>query len=401
MIGTATAPKVAPPRHPAWGIAAGASAFAAVAVPLLALRIHPHQLPIDLGVYREAGRYALHHRDPYSAGFGADLPAPLPFTYPPFAALVLIPLALVPTTSLVVGWTLLNLALLVGIAVVAVRPALVRRGLAHPAWFGLAAGGLAWTVPVAQTIAYGQVNLLLMAACLLDCTWTGRRRGVLVGLATALKLTPGLFIVYFAATRQWAAAVRAAAIAAACALVGAVVYPGASREFWLHLVFETRRPGSPSYYGGQSLLALLGRLHLTVVWLPLALAIAALGLWRAAMAHEAGSEVAAVALVGLTAVVVSPVSWQHHGVWIVLAAGVLAGWATTLPKALAAAAAVGVFLLPLDYWGQRLLTAGAPDAWFTMLLRNAFALAFIALVVALPVPRRRVTAGTGAAAPWR
>jgi alpha-1,2-mannosyltransferase len=167
-----------------------------------------------------------------------------------------------------------------------------------------------------------------------------------------------------------------------------VVYPTPSREYWLHLVFDTRRPGSPAFYGNQSLFAVLHRLNITWIWLPLAVILGMAGLLRARRAHEAGSEIAAVALVGLTAVVVSPISWQHHGVWIVLAAAVLIAWATTVPRVLIAAGAIGVFLLPLDYWGQRLFTLGATTPWFTMLLRNAYAIAFIGLLLLLPLPRR-------------
>jgi alpha-1,2-mannosyltransferase len=252
-----------------------------------------------------------------------------------------------------------------------------------------AAGVLIWSVPVAQTISYGQINLVLVAACLLDCGVTprasGRWRGVLVGIATAIKLTPGIFIVYFALTRQRAAAVRAAVTAAACAALAFVVAPGPSREFWLHLVFDAKRPGSPAYYGNQSLLGALERLHAVWLWVPLGLVLGCAGLWRATRAHRAGDEVTAVALVGLTALVVSPISWQHHAVWIVPAAGALIAWATTRRRAAIAIVAVGVFLFPLDYWGQRLFSLGA-SPWITEVLRNTYAFAFIALLVLLPLP---------------
>jgi alpha-1,2-mannosyltransferase len=252
-----------------------------------------------------------------------------------------------------------------------------------------AAGVLVWSVPVAQTISYGQINLVLVAACLLDCGVTprasGRWRGVLVGVATAIKLTPGIFIVYFALTRQWAAAVRAAVTAAACAALAFAIAPGPSREFWLHLVFDANRPGSPAYYGNQSLLGALERLHAVWLWVPLGLVLGCVGLWRATRAHRAGAEVTAVALVGLTALVVSPISWQHHAVWIVAAAAALIAWATTPKRAAIAFLALAVFLFPLDYWGQRIYSLGG-SPWITEVLRNAFAFAFIALLLLLPLP---------------
>ena len=164
-----------------------------------------------------------------------------------------------------------------------------------------------------------------------------------------------------------------------------VVAPGPSREFWLHLVFDDRRPGSPAYYGNQSLLGALERLHLAWLWVPLGLALGCVGLWRATRAHRAGAEVTAVALVGLTAVVVSPISWQHHAVWIVPAAAALIAWATTPKRAAVAILAVAVFLFPLDFWGQRLSSLGGSPL-IAEVLRNSYALAFIALLLLLPLP---------------
>ena len=378
-----------PARPPSLDLALALAVFAGALVSLLHLRIHPVRFPLDLDVYREAGRYALHGRDPYSPGFGDSLRIKLPFTYPPFAALVFAPLALLPRSALLVGWTALCIGLFAVIVHVAVRPALLARGWSHPVVLAAAAGILVWSVPVAQTISYGQINLVLVAACLLDCGVTprasGRRRGVLVGIATAIKLTPGIFIVYFALTRQRAAAARAAVTAAACAALAFVVAPGPSREFWLHLVFDDRRPGSPAYYGNQSLLGALERLHLAWLWVPLGLALGCVGLWRATRAHRAGAEVTAVALVGLTAVVVSPISWQHHAVWIVPAAAALIAWATTPKRAAVAILAVAVFLFPLDFWGQRLSSLGSSPL-IAEVLRNAYAMAFIALLLLLPLP---------------
>ncbi|HMC04794.1 MAG TPA: glycosyltransferase 87 family protein [Actinomycetota bacterium] len=388
-----------PARPPSLDLALALAVFAGALVSLLHLRIHPVRFPLDLDVYREAGRYALHGRDPYSPGFGDSLRIKLPFTYPPFAALVFAPLALLPRSALLVGWTALCIGLFAVIVHVAVRPALLARGWSHPVVLAAAAAILVWSVPVAQTISYGQINLVLVAACLLDCGVTprasGRRRslsgalrgasGVLVGIATAIKLTPGIFIVYFALTRQWAAAARAAVTAAACAALAFVVAPGPSREFWLHLVFDDRRPGSPAYYGNQSLLGALERLHLAWLWVPLGLALGCVGLWRATRAHRAGAEVTAVALVGLTAVVVSPISWQHHAVWIVPAAAALIAWATTPKRAAVAILAVAVFLFPLDFWGQRLSSLGGSPL-IAEVLRNSYALAFIALLLLLPLP---------------
>jgi alpha-1,2-mannosyltransferase len=364
---------------PATDVLVGLAVFGLAVVPLLFLKFHSGKFPLDLAVYREAGRVVLHGGDPYAADFGRHLRVPLPFTYPPFAALVSVPVGLLGEPVAVVAWTALSLSLLVAMVWM-----VMGRSLRQPVLLGLVAGALAWTVPLNETISFGQVNLVLAMACLLDCTRTGRHRGVLVGVATAIKLTPGLFVAYFALTRQWAAAGRAAVTAAVCALLAAAILPGPSRRYWLHLVFSPSRTGDPGYYTNQSVFGTLARLHLAQwLWVPLALGVGALGMGRAARAHREGQEIAAVALVGLTGVLVSPISWQHHAVWIVLVVGVLAAWATTPRRAVAAVAAVGIFLLPLPWLGSRLVAHGVAPV-LGGLLENSYVLAFLALLILLP-----------------
>jgi alpha-1,2-mannosyltransferase len=364
---------------PATGILAGLAVFGLAVVPLLFLKFHGGKFPLDLAVYREAGRVVLHGGDPYAADFGRHLRVPLPFTYPPFAALVSVPLGVLSEPVAIVAWTTLSLSLLVAMVWL-----VMGRSLRQPILLGLIAGALAWTVPLNETISFGQVNLVLAMACLLDCTRTSRHRGVLVGVATAIKLTPGLFIAYFALTRQWAAAARAAVTASVCALLAAAVLPGPSRRYWFHLVFSPSRTGDPGYYTNQSVFGTLARLHLAQwLWVPLALGVGALGMWRAARAHQEGHEIAAVALVGLTGVLVSPISWQHHAVWIVLVVGVLAAWAITPRRALAAVATLGIFLLPLPWLGSRLMADGFAPV-LGSLLENSYVLAFLALLIVLP-----------------
>src|SRR2546426_12738156 len=112
MIGTEERLSPRPARVPALDLALAVAMFAGALVSLLHLRIHPQRFPLDLDVYREAGRYVLHHRDPYSPGFGDTLRIKLPFTYPPFPALVFVPPVLVPRTALLAGWTALPIGLL-------------------------------------------------------------------------------------------------------------------------------------------------------------------------------------------------------------------------------------------------------------------------------------------------
>ncbi|MCW3043763.1 MAG: putative integral rane protein [Actinobacteria bacterium] len=362
--------------------------FLVLAAPFLYLNFRSGLVPGDFLIYRKASSLALHLGDPYARNFTEHLRVPLPFTYPPFAAIALVPLALAPPHLSLWVWTSFSLALVAALAWWLVRPSLWRAGWGHPALLGVAAALLVWTVPVGQTLHYGQVNLVLACACLVDCTRVTRGRGVLVGIATAVKLTPGLFILYFAATRQWAAAARAGGTAAGCTLLAAALLPRPSQEYWLHLVFDPSRPGNPLSPINESLYgALLRAGGPKEIWPLLVLGAAGLGLWQAACAHKAGAEVAAVALVGLTAVLISPVSWPHHAVWVVPVLGVLAAWATSPVRPGRVATALVVLALLIVPVPQVASALGVPDhiPIVSRAVGESNTLIFLAMLVALPL----------------
>jgi alpha-1,2-mannosyltransferase len=393
-------------RTPAF--VAALALFAVVIAPVVAVKVDMGRLPVDLAVYREAGRAVLHGIDPYAPAFGRRLSPPLPFTYPPFAAVLALPLGLLPARVLVVTWTCSSLLLLLAMVWLVLRPHLdlEQAGLRDGSLLGLAAGVVAWTVPLWNTISYGQVNVFIAFACLADCLAPPKRRGLLVGLVTAVKLTPGLFILYFAVTRQRTAAIRAALTAIACGFVAALLLPSSSREYWLHLFFDTRRVavGRLEFFTNQSLYGMVERLDLPVwTWILLALTAAGVGLWRASRAHRFGNEVAAVALVGLTALLISPISWQHHAVWIVPALAVLAGNATGPRGVALALGALALFVVPLPYLGHGMPHEGIVGA-LAFVLENGYVLGYVALLTWLPVdgnPGALDGSPVGAAAFWR
>jgi alpha-1,2-mannosyltransferase len=294
----------------------------ALAVSLVALvvayRLEPGWFAlVDLAVYRAGGAAALHGTSLYAA----PLVGSLPFTYPPFAAALFAPVALL-------GWgaaELLSVALWLGCLWAVVRMSLdaaLRRRV--PAGLvALVAAGVVWLEPVRGTLGLGQVNLLLVALVLADLTGrTGRLpRGVLIGIAAGIKLTPAIFAVHLLLTGRRRAAGTALASFVATAVAGWVLLPADSARFWTVLWWRPEHIGGVPYVGNQSLNGFFVRvLHGTeparLPWLAAGLLVAALGLAVAAATHRAGRELAAIGLVGLVSVLVSPISWSHHWVWV-------------------------------------------------------------------------------------
>lgn len=353
--------------------------------PLLFFKFRNGFIPGDLDIYRTAGLLALHGKAPYGPHFGQGLRVDLPFTYTPFAAFAVIPLGIQPARMAQITWTAANLVMLGVMVWWLFRPALERWGLDRPAYLALAIAAFAWTIPMSQTIAYGQVNIFLALICLIDCTRLTRSKGVLCGIAAAIKLTPGLFIVYFAVTRQWAAAVRSAATFVVCQALAALVLPSGSSKYWFHLLWQTDRPGNPKKFFNQSINGLLYHLNWShVLWLPLAALVAVAGLWRARTAHARGYEVAAVGLVGLSTVLISPISWQHHAVWILMMFAALAAWATTPRRAVVGAILLVAFIAPVPQIGSLMLN-GHTATPLAYLLENSDIVVFIAMLFVLPL----------------
>lgn len=348
-------------QRPRWfAVVAGVVVFAALVGWLVVdrLTVTPTERLVDLDVYRNAGTSVLRGRDLY--GYLSHPPQRLPFTYPPFAALLAVPLAWLSFAAAGIVWTLGELACTVGLTAVGFGQVLRRAKTWWPLLLGLLAGVLQLTLPFRDEIKFGQVDELLAVLVVVDCLWLRRTKagGVLVGVATAVKLTPAVFIVYLFVRGSRRAAATAAATFAASTLIAAAILPGDSQRYWTDALFHTERLRSNAGTSNQSLRgmwlrALPGHSRaVTVAWLVTAVVAATIGLWRARSLSRRGDEVAAIAVVGLTAVLVSPVSWIHHLVWLPLVAGVLLGEARRWQQWLVSAAIVGFFVVPVPWLGS-------------------------------------------------
>ncbi|WP_426902284.1 glycosyltransferase 87 family protein [Streptomyces sp. BH106] len=291
----------------------------------------------------------------------------LPATYPPFAALLFVPAAVVPLSALKGAFLLGNIALVVVLVRLSCRFAGPRVSWAGVC--GVAALAL-WLEPVFQTVLFGQINLALACLILWDLTRPpgASGKGLALGIATGIKLTPAVFIVYlFLAGRRREAAHAVAGFVGTVA-VGALVLPYASGEFWTRRLYETGRVGKAWIVDNQSLQGLVARvLHDAepgLLWAVPALVVAVAGLYAA---RTAGTPARGVVLAALTALLVSPISWSHHWVWCVpLIAVVWAEGRRRMAWALAALfTARTMWLLPhegdldlhLAWWQQPLASA--------------------------------------------
>jgi len=338
-----TAPRGTGRDGPRWLLPACAVALAAVlAVYVADLATH---LPVmtamrDLVVYREGGLIVRH----VSPAYQGQLASPLydwtgrngvQFTYPPFAAVIFAVASVLPWTVLRWVMTLASLAAL-GLSLWLTFGALGyrdRTAVRLAATLGVSALALA-TEPVQQTLALGQVNLLLMLLVVADLVTVGaaaadgpggRTRwwhGIGIGIAAGVKLTPLIFIPYLLLVRRYRQAATAAVTFAVTVLLGYAVLPRDSDRYWVHgLVFNANRIVFLGTRGNQSLRGVLTRLAGSVTagtapWFAAAALVLVVGLAAAALLYRAGYPVPGMLACALTGLLVSPLSWDHHWVWV-------------------------------------------------------------------------------------
>ncbi|GIH93843.1 membrane protein [Planobispora siamensis] len=449
-------------RRPAWAWPLALLLIMAAAGPLVLhwLGNVDDQRLVDLDVYRTGGEMILSGRPVYD--FATPAPQLLPFTYPPIAALLAAPLAVMSWPVAQWVWTagiFVTLAVTVWYGFRAVLARLDRPGVPgvpdgaetgpggpghasggsdgvkaalgrpgpvwavpRPVWMPLAFAFLTvvctYLMPIRDQVRFGQVDILLVALCLADCA--ARRpvwpRGMLIGLATAVKLTPGVFLIYLLITgfgpgareEQRRTFFMAVFTAALLTLLPFVVIPADAADFWFRALLDPERLGANAATTNQSMRGMLIRLYLpdaltSVIWLVLVAVVGWYGFRHARRALLDGETVTAVALVGLMAVLLSPVAWIHHLAWVVVVLGAIAGDGRD-PVRLRVAAGVWLYyVVPIPWWGVAIRAAEIPvlSPVAGKIVQNAFGLGALGLVwllgVWLPGRRAAFRAGTGPA----
>ncbi|WP_099184141.1 glycosyltransferase 87 family protein [Mycobacterium kansasii] len=403
---------------------------AAGALGYVAWRLFGH-IPyrIDIDIYQMGGQAWLDGRPLYSGDvkFHTPIGLDLPFTYPPLAAVVFSPFAWLKMPAASIAITLLTLVVLI-VSTMVVLTALnvwpTSALLPGPAWVRrlwlamiIVAPASIWLEPLSSNFAFGQINAVLMTLVILDCfpRRTPWPRGLLLGLGIALKLTPAVFLLYFLLRRDGRAALTAVASFAAATVAGFALAWRDSREYWTHTLHHTDRIGSASLNTDQNIAGALARLPIGehesfLLWVALSLVVLVATVWAMRRVLRADEPALAVICVALFGLVVSPVSWSHHWVWMlpaVLVTGVLA-WRrrnTALAVVTAAGGALmrwtPIDLLPkhreatAEWWRQ---LAGMSYVWWALAVIVVAGLTVTARLTTEPSPEPGRTPVSTAAA---
>ena len=406
---------------PSWaaaalGVLAWIAALAAVA-PLVRgyLTSAPDQRLVDLDVYRTGGLSVLRGQPLYA--MLTQPPQLLAFTYPPAAALFAVPLALMPWPAAQLAWVPFVYVPLAVVIWYAFAPLLDRSGRMRPVAFAAVFAACAYLFPVRDEMRFGQVDMVLLGLAVADCA--ARRpwwpRGALVGLATAIKLVPGVFIVYLWLSGRRRAALTAALVALACTLGAWLLLPHDSVTYWTSAVFDSGRLGSNAGTSDQSLRGLLLRAFLParlpgLIWVAMAGAVAVAGfalvrrlardsrepaapggqIGPAAQGGQIspaapGGQISmeAIAVTALVGALVSPVSWIHYYVVVVVAIGAILADGRDPRRVIVAAGTAVYFALTTPWWGQSLLGHRGVPVLAALMVQDSFGIAALALIAVL------------------
>lgn len=351
---------------------------------------------VDLDVYQLGARRWLAGHDLYLPIHPAHS-QPLPFLYPPLAAILFAPFALQPLPLAGVEITALSVLALAAVLWIVLR-SLRPWGTTANRWLLLGALLPVALVfePVRATIGFGQINLLLMALVTADCLVRAPRwpRGVLIGLAAAIKLTPAAFVLLLLLRKDWRATAWAAVSFVVCGGIGALLDWRDSLAYWTKIAYQTNRIDI-AVVNNQSITSVLMRLGLTsplrdAVWLVLVVmfvVIAALAIRRAV---AGGHRALALSLNAVLELLVSPISWSHHWVWSVpltLSLAVLGRRSRAVLPLIAALGALLLFTTAPQWAHPMFLTWG----FFGQLVGNCYVWFGVAVLVGaafLPVRTR-------------
>ncbi|MBN3929217.1 DUF2029 domain-containing protein [Streptomyces verrucosisporus] len=307
---------------------------------------------VDLTVYLASGETVREGASLYDLVIISPLYGEMPYLYPPLTALLFfVPLSFLPAGAAALVWNSASLVALGAVVWLSLGMAGVRDDRTRSALTVVGLVLAACLLPVRIQLIAGQINMFLLLLVLLDFSRrSDRLRGVGIGIAAGLKITPLIFIVYLLVTRRWAAARNALAAFLVTVAIGFLVLPGDAARYWGGLVLHSSRAGGVFDTPNQSLAGAMARVlsseQFASWWL---LVMAVVGLWGIAvalLAFRRGSDLLGFSATAVTGLLVSPVSWEHHWVYVIpllVWLAVRAHRTRSLPVAVATAVLVTVF----------------------------------------------------------
>ncbi|MGO2548847.1 glycosyltransferase family 87 protein [Corynebacterium casei] len=350
-----------------------------------AIQVMSTDFPIDMVIYREGVKAFMAGGEVYSVPMMAGDIA-LPFIYPPFGALVMVPLAGDWFSHAMAGDIMIVLSnLLIGLVVLLLAFALNRqRSNPFVSSDVIATASLIWGIvlifePVRLNNGFAQINIIIMVLVALDLIPRKRLKwlpqGWLIGVAAAIKITPLAMLLYFLVRKEIKPIITAAISAIIATLIAAAVRWDVAWEYFSVKLLSMGTGGDfgvqTAYQSNSSIKGAIERLYTSqegmeaastitnIIWLCLAIITVVLGGWLMVALMKRGLNIEAWMINAFIMLLISPVSWSHHWVWVAIAIPVLLYRAITWRHLNWAA---GILISILSLWA--ILVVTVPPKWY-------------------------------------
>ena len=341
--------------------------------------------PIDMIIYREGVKAFMAGDEVYSVPMMAGDIA-LPFLYPPFGALVMVPLAGDWFSDAMAGDIVIILSnLLIGLIVLLLAFALNKQRVTRFASSDvISVASLIWGIvlifePVRLNNGFAQINIILMALVALDLIPRKRLKwlpqGWLIGVAAAIKITPLAMLLYFLVRKELKPIITAGISAIVATTNAAAVRWDVTWEYFTVNLLSMGSGGEigvqTAYQSNSSIKGFLERLYTsqesmetasmitTIIWFCLAIITVVLGGWLMIALMKRGLNIEAFIINAFIMLLISPVSWSHHWVWLTIAIPVLLYRALTWRNLNWVS---GIMVSILGLWSLLVLTI--PPKWY-------------------------------------
>ena len=341
--------------------------------------------PIDMIIYREGVKAFMAGDEVYSVPMMAGDIA-LPFLYPPFGALVMVPLAGDWFSDAMAGDIVIILSnLLIGLIVLLLAFALNKQRVTRFASSDvISVASLIWGIvlifePVRLNNGFAQINIILMALVALDLIPRKRLKwlpqGWLIGVAAAIKITPLAMLLYFLVRKELKPIITAGISAIVATTIAAAVRWDVTWEYFTVNLLSMGSGGEigvqTAYQSNSSIKGFLERLYTsqesmetasmitTIIWFCLAIITVVLGGWLMIALMKRGLNIEAFIINAFIMLLISPVSWSHHWVWLTIAIPVLFYRALTWRNLNWVS---GIMVSILGLWSLLVLTI--PPKWY-------------------------------------
>lgn len=363
--------------------------------------------PIDMAIYIEGVRTFIRGGEVYSQPMQVGTVL-LPFIYPPFGALVMVPLALLGVKLagdiMIASSALLLLTCLHLVARAILTPAGTSTTTQH-VLVAVTWPAVMLLEPIVLNSSFAQINIIIMGLVVLDLV--PRRRllpqGTLIGIAVAIKLTPLVMLFFFLLKRNIRAILVSFASTILATLIAAAVRWDVTVEYFsstlLGLGSGQDAGVNTAYQSNSSFKGMIMRWFtsedalnahsglLNVTWLVLSFAAIGLVGWLMVALVRRGLDVDAWLCNAILMLLISPISWSHHWVWVAIFIPVFAWrWYTVFGRPRALGFVLGMWTLlmvtnPPKWWFGDSIDLYALSWWKTFLVSDYVWLALAVLAL--------------------